>query len=78
MFGILVEASEATRLSMGTSSASIVPALSGCVQCGTRRMIAAPVLGTCEGCGSSLQVLIATERAGSGDGVTTTRYFKAA
>jgi hypothetical protein len=66
MFEQLVQVSEATRLGMGASAGSIAPALCGCIQCGTRRMIAAPTLGACEDCGSDLQVLVPCERAAAG------------
>jgi hypothetical protein len=58
MFGTLVQISEATRLGAGSPSAAIIPAFCGCIQCGTRRMIAAPTLGACDACGSDLQVLV--------------------
>jgi hypothetical protein len=60
MFDSLVQASEAMRLGAGTATGSIAPALCGCVQCGTRRLIAAPTLGSCDDCGADLQVLAAT------------------
>jgi hypothetical protein len=60
MFESLVQASEAMRLGAGAAAGSITPALCGCIQCGTRRLIAAPVLGSCEDCGQDLQVLTAT------------------
>jgi hypothetical protein len=55
MFDELVQASAALQDSAGTTR--LVPALCGCVQCGTRHMIAGPVLGQCQTCGSDLQVL---------------------
>jgi hypothetical protein len=58
MFGNLVQVSEATRLGAGTPSAALSPAFCGCIQCGTRRMIASPTLGACQACGSDLQVLV--------------------
>jgi hypothetical protein len=55
MFDELMRASAAMQESAG--AAGLVPALCGCVQCGTRRMIAAPVLVPCQTCGSDMQVL---------------------
>lgn len=40
---------------------ALLPALSGCPDCGTLRMIASPApLGTCPGCGADLQVIPAS------------------
>ena len=55
MFDQLVQASAAMQESAGITG--LVPALCGCIQCGTRRMIAAPVLGPCQTCGSDMRVL---------------------
>jgi hypothetical protein len=57
MFENLVQVSEATRLGAGTPGAALSPAFCGCIQCGTRHMIAAPTPGACEACGSDFQVL---------------------
>ena len=61
MFSQLVQVSEAMRASAGAPTMSLEPALCGCVQCGTRRMIAAPALGPCEICGADLQALVRCE-----------------
>jgi hypothetical protein len=58
MLSDLVPASEAVRLSAGAAASGIIPAMCGCLQCGTRRMIAGPVLGICEACGADIQILI--------------------
>ena len=55
MFDELVGVSAAMQESAGAMR--LIPALCGCVQCGTRHMIAAPVLGPCQACGSDMQVL---------------------
>jgi hypothetical protein len=55
MFDELVQVSTAMQESAGATG--LFPALCGCVHCGTRRMIAAPVLGLCETCGSDMQLL---------------------
>lgn len=65
MLNHLVAASEASRMGAGSPESQIAPALCGCVQCGTRLMIAAPVLGACDACGSDLQPLGTGERTAS-------------
>ncbi|HEX2134491.1 MAG TPA: hypothetical protein VHG30_01090 [Microvirga sp.] len=54
MFDQAVRAGEAQR--EGGASA-LIPALMGCLECGTVEMIAAPVLGTCAACGAAFSVL---------------------
>jgi len=55
MFDQIVQVSEAFRES--ASQMRLMPALMGCPECRTTHMIAAPALGTCVDCGSSLKVL---------------------
>jgi hypothetical protein len=55
MFDQAVEASEAVRESTGLTSGALIPALCGCLSCGTVQMIAAPVLGVCSECGADLK-----------------------
>jgi hypothetical protein len=55
MFDQLVRVSAAMQESAGAMR--LIPALCGCVQCGTRHMIAAPLLAQCQACGSDMQVL---------------------
>ena len=57
MFENIVQASEAHRQSAHHMVGSLRMALKGCPECGTSQMIAAPSLGTCDDCGSSLVVL---------------------
>jgi uncharacterized protein (DUF983 family) len=57
-----VQASEATRQAAQRSNVALIPALSGCPDCGTTQMIAAPALSTCEDCGRGLTVLAAVDR----------------
>ena len=52
-----VQAGEAQRESAGSGLRSLVPALMGCVDCGTVEMIASPALGVCPDCGADLSVL---------------------
>jgi hypothetical protein len=54
MFDQAVEASEAMRESAGRTSGALIPALCGCISCGTVQMIAAPTLGICGDCGADL------------------------
>ncbi|WP_262296826.1 hypothetical protein [Microvirga sesbaniae] len=57
MFEQAVQMSEAFRQSGHQMQGSLHMALKGCPECRTTQMIASPVLGTCEDCGSSLVVL---------------------
>ena len=61
--GQIERAGEAMRNSLVEQRHLLRPALAGCVPCGTVRMIAGPVLGTCEACGQDETVLIATDSA---------------
>ena len=63
MFEQAVSTSEALREAAGQGRRPLIPALSGCPDCGRARLIAAPVLGVCEGCGAELQVLGRTPTA---------------
>lgn len=54
MFEQAIRASEAMLESARPSPSALIPALSGCADCGTMHMIAAPVLGLCDGCGAEL------------------------
>ena len=57
--------SEAMRLAAGAGRLSrvLVPALYGCADCGTARMISsATPLGRCDGCGAQLTVLASPPR----------------
>jgi hypothetical protein len=55
MFDQLVRVSTAMQQSAGARK--LVPALCGCMQCGTRHMIASPLLAPCQTCGSDMQIL---------------------
>ena len=57
MFEKAVEVSEAYRQSASQMQGSLRMALKGCPKCGTAQMIASPVLGICQDCGSELVVL---------------------
>lgn len=57
MFEQAVLTSEAFRQGAPQMQGTLRMAMKGCPQCGTREMIAAPFLGTCEECGSTLQVI---------------------
>jgi hypothetical protein len=57
MFDQVVRISEALRQSADRMQGSLRPAMKGCPECGTIHMIAAPTLGTCVDCGSSMKVL---------------------
>jgi hypothetical protein len=61
----LVLASEAMR----AAGASLLPAMSGCRNCGTMRVIASPVLGVCPDCGDEFTVLPAESSSIRGSGV---------
>jgi len=64
MFEQAVQASEALRQA-AQDQGTLIPAVAGCRTCGTARMIAAPALGSCEGCGAGLTVLGGAEAEGS-------------
>ncbi len=51
MFEQAMQTSEAMRQSLGCKEAALIPALCGCLTCGTVHAIGAPVLGTCISCG---------------------------
>jgi len=58
MFENAARASEALRLAAAEPSfRPLMPALSGCPDCGTAQTIAAPSLGICVGCGADVAVL---------------------
>ncbi|MBO1903849.1 hypothetical protein KHP60_02770 [Microvirga sp. 3-52] len=57
MFEQAVQVSEAFRESARQMHGSLHMALKGCPECRTTQMIASPVLGICEDCGSGLVVL---------------------
>lgn len=57
MFEQAVQVSEAFRESAPQMQGSLHMALKGCPECQTTQMIASPILGVCEDCGSSLVVL---------------------
>ena len=57
MFDQVVKVSEAFRQSAAHMQGSLRMAMKGCPECGTSHMIAAPSLGTCVDCGSSMRVL---------------------
>ena len=61
MFDQAVRAAEAHRASMKEGHTTLVPALKGCLGCGTIAMIASPELGTCADCGAELTVLSAQQ-----------------
>jgi hypothetical protein len=61
MFDRAVEASEAMCQGAGCKEGMLIPAFCGCIPCGTRRMIAVPVLGTCERCGGDLTIVASAE-----------------
>lgn len=61
MFEHVVQVSEASRQGAGEMRGRLIPALQGCPECRTMRMIAAPALGTCVDCGAELKVLRADE-----------------
>lgn len=64
MFDQAVKASEAVRESAGLSSGALIPALCGCVTCGTVQMIAAPAPGVCDDCGAALTAVGAGQPTG--------------
>lgn len=49
--------SEALRQSAPRMQGTLRMAMKGCLHCGTRQLIAEPVLGTCAECGDQLQVI---------------------
>jgi hypothetical protein len=57
MFEQAVLVSEAFRQGAHQMQGTLRMAMKGCPKCGTRQMIAAPVLGICEDCGDNLQVI---------------------
>jgi hypothetical protein len=57
MFEQAVLTSEAFRQGAPQMQGTLRMAMKGCLRCGTRQMIASPVLGTCEDCGSELQII---------------------
>ena len=57
MFEQAVLVSEALHKSQPQMQGTLRMALKGCLKCGTRQMIAEPVLGTCAECGDNLQVV---------------------
>jgi len=61
MFDQAVQAGEAQRDATARGPSSLIPALMGCVDCGTVEMIAAPALGFCPDCGAGLTVLRADQ-----------------
>lgn len=61
MFEQATQASEAIHQSMGCKEGRLIPALRGCVSCGTVLIIAAPVLGPCISCGRDLTTVASAE-----------------
>jgi hypothetical protein len=61
MFEQAVQTSDAMRQAAQQRKGVLIPALSGCPACQTTHMIAAPVLGFCEDCGTELTVLSSPE-----------------
>lgn len=61
MFEQAVRASEAQKESAIGLQGTVVPALMGCLDCGTVAMIASPTLGSCTDCGAELTVLRADQ-----------------
>ena len=57
MFDKIEFASEALRASLGGGPRMLIPALHGCLACGTVRVIAAPGAPACDECGAELTVL---------------------
>jgi ribosomal protein S27E len=57
MFERAVEVSEAFREGAPEMRGTLHMAMKGCPECGTEQMIASPMLGICEECGSELVVL---------------------
>jgi len=57
MFEQAVQVSEAHRQGASQMQGSLRMAMKGCPHCRTMEMIASPELGTCEDCGSGLEVL---------------------
>jgi hypothetical protein len=57
MFEQAVLVSEAIRKSAPQMQGTLRMAMKGCLKCGTRQMIAEPVLGICTECGDNLQVI---------------------
>jgi hypothetical protein len=57
MFDQAVQAGEAQRESVASGRRSLIPALMGCLDCGTVGMIASPALGICADCGAELSVI---------------------
>jgi len=57
MFEKTAELSDAFRQGAPRMEGTLRMAMKGCPQCGTEHMIASPVLGICEECGSELVVL---------------------
>jgi hypothetical protein len=57
MFEQLVKCSDAMNYASQQGGRPLIPALCGCLACGTTQMIAAPVLGVCADCGADLTVL---------------------
>jgi hypothetical protein len=57
MFEQAVLVSQALRQSAPQMQGTLRMAMKGCVKCGTRQMIAEPILGICAECGDNLQVI---------------------
>ena len=61
MFDQAVQASKVMQLAAQGGNRVLIPALAGCTHCQTTKMIAAPEVGWCQGCGTMLRVLSSTE-----------------
>ena len=57
MFDQAIQASEALREAIDLKTGRLLPALEACAECRTMQLIAAPMLGTCTGCGAKLAVV---------------------
>jgi hypothetical protein len=57
MFEQSILVSEAFRQSAAQMQGSLRMAMKGCIKCGTRQMIAEPILGKCAECGGQLQLI---------------------
>jgi hypothetical protein len=57
MFDRIVQTSGALRTAVERGSETLIPALCGCEPCGITQLIAAPLIGTCAGCGAELTAL---------------------
>jgi Zn finger protein HypA/HybF involved in hydrogenase expression len=57
MFERIIQTSEALGTTTEGDAETLIPALCGCEACGTKQLIAAPLIGICAECGAERSVL---------------------